>query len=330
MGKMCKFLYEERLKYKREKNKGMSQLCKLVMNAVSFGALIPKPAETKAVMKQEKHLYTYLRNNFHRVRRARKCGLSYEVELHQDDMDATLCKWGAMVLSYSKYLMDRLFACLGELGVKASYTDTDSVVFPTAALDPVGALFEWKYGLTFMGSQLLQFHSEFEMENILTGQEILTQEGKSIPTEHIAATRSYYLGKKLYFHFLEAEVGDECFVGCKFSAKGFTKAGIIATALKLYEGEEWMHPHERACYAIEELYARAARGDTIDVDLFPPESGKTRFVFDFGEGVKTPSDRFTRKFCITRGEIHPPLQPTVNDMIDELIDFNFDGSVKCY
>ena len=106
-------------------------MSKLVMNAVSFGALIPKPAETKAVMVRDEDTLKYLANHFLEVKRARKCGLVYEVESYSDDRKATLCKWGAMVLSYSKYLMDRLFYILGELKMPGMYTDTDSVVFPS-------------------------------------------------------------------------------------------------------------------------------------------------------------------------------------------------------
>ena len=140
-----KFLYDERLKYKKQKNAGMSQLCKLIMNAVSFGALIPKPAETKFVMKPEDGVLKYLANQFHEVKRARKTGNMYEVELYKVDMGPTLCKWGAMVLSYSKYLMDRLFDCIGAVGARGLYTDTDSVVFPAAALPEVERVFTERF-----------------------------------------------------------------------------------------------------------------------------------------------------------------------------------------
>ena len=85
MGRVVQFLYNEWLRYKAEGNSGMSELCKLVMNAVSFGALIPKPAETKAVMVQNDNTLKYLANHFLEVKRARKCGLVYEVECYSDD-----------------------------------------------------------------------------------------------------------------------------------------------------------------------------------------------------------------------------------------------------
>lgn len=305
MGLLVKFLYDERLKYKKEKNTGMSSLCKLIMNAVSFGALIPKPSESKFVMQKDENVLKYLANNFHTVRRARKSGLNYEVELYKIDMSGTLAKWGAMVLSYSKYLMDRLFACLGELGVVASYTDTDSVVFPAAAVPDVSALFEEKFQVEFMGSGLLQFHSEFELTSLVDGKEILTSEGETIPTEAIVADRSYYLGKKLYFHHLIAEYRGETFESCKFSAKGFTKRGIIRKGLELLSGEGPMVEvtHNNIVSGIERLFYLTSQGATFDVDLFPPGSGAPRFVFEFGVGVSTPHTPFLRKFSITRSEL---------------------------
>ena len=305
MGRMVKFLYDERLKYKREKNAGMSQLCKLVMNAVSFGALIPKMCESKFTMKREEEVLRYLNNQFHEVRRARKCGLAYEVELHSKDMDVTLCKWGSMVLSYSKYLMDRVFKLVGDVGAKAAYTDTDSVVFPAAALPDVSSLFERKFGIPFMGSQLMQFHSEFEMEDF-DGNEIKTLEGKSIPTDLITAVKSVYLGKKLYFHLLEAEVDGEKYLSCKFSAKGFTKQGILQTGYELYQSccapIEITKDQDALLNGVELLFSLASDGPPIPVNLFPPGCGKQRFVFDFGVGVSTPDTKFTRAFTITREE----------------------------
>lgn len=321
MGRVVQFLYNERLRYKREKNSGMSELCKLVMNAVSFGALIPKPAETKAVMVRDEDTLKYLANHFLEVKRARKCGLVYEVECYSDDRKATLCKWGAMVLSYSKYLMDRLFWILGELKMPAMYTDTDSVVFPHQGSDRVAAAFEERYGIPFFGKDLLQFHSEFELEDLVTKKEIKTSTGATIPTEAIVATKSYYLGKKLYFHRLEAFHEGEHFRGCKFSCKGFTKYGVVAAGLDLLReirtGPPMERDHETICDAVELLYQTAAAGKVHNVDLFPPGGGGTRFVFEYGVGVTTPDEPFYRSFCITRKEFAPPARPEELEEVDE-------------
>lgn len=219
-----------------------------------------------------------------------------------------------MVLSYSKYLMDRLFACLGDLGVKAAYTDTDSVVFPASAVEPVSKLFEEKFGITFMGSGLLQFHSEFEMTT-LDGKEIKTHDGKSISSDLVTAKSSYYLGKKLYFHRLEAQVDGWTYSACKFSAKGFTKRGILEAGYLLLEQEgvipegKRFDPEHRShlndLSGIETLFDKASKGGEIDIDLFPAGCGAPRFVFEFGVGVSTPSTPFIRKFAVTRKELRP-------------------------
>ena len=61
---------------------------------MSFGALIPKPSQSKFVMKKEEEVMKYVANKYHEVRRARRCGKTYEVELHAIETKGTLAKWG--------------------------------------------------------------------------------------------------------------------------------------------------------------------------------------------------------------------------------------------
>lgn len=305
MGEIVAFLYNERLKYKKEKNSGMSQLCKLIMNAVSYGANIPKMATLDVKMKTPDEINGFLYNNFFDVYRARRCGLMYEVELHQMDHAATLCKWGAMVLSYSKYLMDRLFYFVGNCGAVGRYTDTDSVVFPKAVLEQVTRQFEQSTSLPFMGPNLLSFHSEFELEDA-RGKPILDklQRPAKAVTEP-CAVESFYLGKKLYFHLVVAySVFGVPIVACKYSAKGFTIEGLIEKGLELLQVDiDAMTPQQKQLaeiYGLLEVYKIAAEGGELEIDLFPPSSEKTRFVYEFGVGVKTPDTQFTRTFRCTR------------------------------
>lgn len=261
------------------------------MNAVSFGALIPKPAVSTFVYKTADKLNTFLFNNYNLVRRVQQIGGStFEVELHDFDDKATLCKWGAMVLSYSKFLMDRLLGCLSEIGAPARYTDTDSVVFPRSALAQVCELFEAKYGIVFMGEDMMQFHSEFELE---------TPDGKTIPEHLVNAVRSYYIGRKLYFHRLEAKVGDKVHIGYKMSAKGFTKRGLEHYALRLTDNSMDFST-QNVAEGLERLYKGVSEGEEHEVPLYPLGVGAPQFTFEYGVGVSTKPTGFHRKFRNTR------------------------------
>ena len=132
---------------------------------------------------------------------------------------------GAMVLSHSKHLMNRVMCLAQDLGIMIFYQDTDSMHIERDRVPELAAEFEKRYGFPLIGNNLCQFHSDFSSAKL----------EKLYPGKPIYAKESYFLGKKLYLDVLTCEGATE--VDYHIRAKGISAPAIDAVVKRDFGGD---------------------------------------------------------------------------------------------
>lgn len=181
-----KFLFEERLRLKTEKNP-IQEVYKLLMNA-SYGKLIQRPIDTKIKFvysknKLEKTL-DYNHNfvkNYVKVSEDVYC-ITMIKPLETNEEQKKMVHLGSEILSMSKRIMNEVMCLSEDLGINIYYQDTDSMHIELDKIDLLSNEYRKLYNRELIGKQLGQFHSDFS--------------GKS--EKEIYACESFFLGKKSY------------------------------------------------------------------------------------------------------------------------------------
>ena len=70
---------------------------------------------------------------------------------------------GCQILSYSNRIMNQVLATAEDIGVKAFYTDTDSMMLQKSGVAKLREEYKNKYGRELIGKNLGEFSSDFEM-----------------------------------------------------------------------------------------------------------------------------------------------------------------------
>ena len=96
---------------------------------------------------------------------------------------------GVEVLSMSKRIMNKVFNCADDLGLKIYYQDTDSIHLNYDDVPEIVKHYKKKYNKELVGEYLCNFHVDFEMDGACS--EIYSKE-------------SLFLGKKTYIDILES------------------------------------------------------------------------------------------------------------------------------
>ena len=88
---------------------------------------------------------------------------------------------GVDILSMSKRIMNKVFSCSSDCGVKMYYQDTDSIHLIYDDVDKIVERYKYKYGQDLVGQGLGNFHVDFSMDGAVS---------------EIYGNESYFLGKK--------------------------------------------------------------------------------------------------------------------------------------
>ena len=242
MGEITCGLFNDRLRYKSEKNDAMQSVIKLMLNSAYGKTLIKKSLIKKELIQNcndekrknykeiKERYYARINKKFHMIKTIEKLNDNQSV-LVMDHYDDTynLAFVGCAILSYSKRIMNEVFNVANDLKIPIYYTDTDSMHLPTDGIKPIEDAFRLKYGRELNGKQLCQFHVDFSLKGA---------------DDEIVAPRSLFLGKKTYIDELECVNKDGSIVkGLHYRMKGMTQEGIIHEAetnhggdiFKLYE-----------------------------------------------------------------------------------------------
>ena len=206
-------LFELRRQYKREADPAirvLEQVIKLIMNS-TYGKTLQKPYTRRVQYKTfatEDDLLSYVSMNHHliltysRVQRTDGQISAVFETFHNRSKHQNFAHCGAEVLDTSKRIMYRVFQLCYELGIRIFYTDTDSIQMQGGRYQELCDAYRERYGRNLHGSDLGQFHPDFEPPPPPQFYKAVED-----PThEHPVSVKGYILGKKSLYHKVEYQV----------------------------------------------------------------------------------------------------------------------------
>ena len=195
---VIQYLFEKRKEFKSQKNP-VEQIFKLVMNSV-YGKTIMKPINSKTKIIKKNDFKKFKAKNYNHIKSYDELegGNAYQVKTIESLIkDYNLAHFGSIILSMSKRIISEVFCLAEDLGHEIYYTDTDSGHFRESEINELASEFKKKYGRDLIGTDLGQFHCDFE--NI--------SNDASMPI----SVKSIFLGKKAYIDMLQDDKGNIAF-----------------------------------------------------------------------------------------------------------------------
>lgn len=267
-------IFEMRLKAKKDKNEGLQQTLKLILNSI-YGKTGMKPGNEKSkIINSREELDRHIQNHYSKIKKIDCCRrekIENKIYLDKETMeyktrnndywiaytekinfeDYNTCQIASIILANSKVIVNDMLNHLNDNDKPAFYTDTDSLHTNEETLN-----FLKETRPELFGKKLLQLHDDFE-SNKLKG--------------NIYSKKFIYLGKKCYLDVLTDESGE---IDYHIRFKGCNQKVLLQYC-------------EDNNITIENLYEKFARGETIEMDLtrgavcfdIQPDSVITKNVF---------------------------------------------------
>lgn len=238
INEFIEILFNLRLKYKQAKNP-LQNTIKLLLNSI-YGKSILKPIETETKCIPKKNMWKYMYRNYNYIKEVNVCDEIDNVYVKRVKpivKHFNLPQFGVSVLSWSKYLMNRVMMTAEQNGIELYYQDTDSMHLNEDDVPVLAKLFKDKYGSELIGTKLGQFHCDFDAFDGAVGD--------------IHSRKLIALGKKSYMDILVDDEGNE---GVHIRLKGIPKQVILNKCTKL-----GVKPVE--------LYERMYNGESFTFDL---------------------------------------------------------------
>ena len=245
-----KTIFTKRAEYKKQGNP-IQNVYKLIMNSI-YGKTILKPHTSKITyIKQSdprlKNLINYHASEIQyinqidesdilAIKRTKSIGLHFNFSL-----------FGVHILAMSKRIMNEVMCLAEDLGMRIYYQDTDSMHIEKYNLTTLASRFKYKYGRELIGTNLGQFHSDFDLKPEST---------------NVRSVEAYFIGKKCYVDKLIDDEGNQ---GFHIRLKGVPTASVIDLANREYGGN------------VLEVYKQLAIGNSLRFNLLAGEAVK----FDF-------------------------------------------------
>ena len=166
---------------------------------------------------------------------------------------------GVEILSMSKRIMNEVMTLAEDNDFNMYITDTDSIHIDTDKVVKLGELFKDKYNRDLIGSNMGQFHTDFDLEGACG---------------EIVAIDSVFLGKKCYCDRLMSidKFGNDIF-GYHIRMKGVPNQSILHKANTDYNGD------------VIALYNDMYKGVEIEFDLLVNEDGSKKCRFQFNKDM---------------------------------------------
>jgi hypothetical protein len=217
-----KTIFDSRIKAKKDKNIGLSNLLKLIMNS-SYGKLAQKPCDEKIEIIRNSNIDSFINYNYNSLISATqhdgdkfyKCKLNQSINKSYSSPHQS-----CIILSYSKRIMNDVMCLAEDNDINLFYQDTDSIHMFDEDVNKLADLYKEKFDKELVGSHLGQFHSDFACP-----------EGykDSVSKKFIA------LGKKCYYDQIECTNIDtnEKILIDHIRMKGVTDYSIIHKAKQL-------------------------------------------------------------------------------------------------
>ena len=189
-------LFDLRAKYKKEKNP-LQQTIKLLLNSI-YGKSILKPVKTEKKVIDPNRFEDYVIRNYNFIQEITVTSGKnvYAKEIKPINKHFNCPQFGISVLSWSKHIMNCVMCLADQIGIDVYYQDTDSMHIEEEDVPKLAAAFKEKYGTELIGSQLGQFHCDFDP----------IKPGVPVRSKKLIA-----LGKKSYLDVLEDKEGNQAY-----------------------------------------------------------------------------------------------------------------------
>jgi len=175
-------LYNKRNEFKKQKNP-IQATYKLILNSF-YGKTIQKSIEYehKFINGRDKFI-SYIGNQHYKLKDSIKLSNDWYLVKTEKQLinQFSLVHIGVDILSMSKRIMNRVMTTAQDNKIDIYYQDTDSMHIINDKIDLLAEAYKKKYNRELIGSDLGQFHSDFDF-----------------PGTNIRSVESYFLGKKSY------------------------------------------------------------------------------------------------------------------------------------
>ena len=234
-----KLLFDLRKKYKAEGN-ALQNTIKLLLNSI-YGKSILKPVETEIKVINPKQLERFIIQHYNYIIEINEAKNGYKKHIYAKIIKSinthyNCPQFGVNVLSWSKHLMNRVMCLADQNNIPVYYQDTDSMHLKEDDVPKLGELFKKKYNTELIGTNLCQFHCDFDP----------IKPGVPVHSKKLIA-----LGKKSYLDLLEDTEGNTSY---HIRMKGVPQSVI-------------MNHCRNNNMTLEELYLKLFRGETIKFNL---------------------------------------------------------------
>jgi len=197
-GKIMNILFELRKKYKAEGNIVYQLIIKLLMNS-SYGKLIIKPSKHRYIFINKEDIQNYIAKHHNRVISYIDFGKNYCVKEKNFLLsNFNMPHWGGYILSMSKRILNEVHYIANTFDINIFYQDTDSIHIFDRDIKKLSEEYDKKYNKKLIGSELGQFHSDFQFD----------KKNPIKPIGKITSKICIILGKKSYIDILEDEKGN--------------------------------------------------------------------------------------------------------------------------
>ena len=221
---VIKDVYKKRNELKELKNP-LQEIYKLIMNS-AYGKTIQKPIDTETMFMYD----TAEKRKAHYLRNYNSIKATYLLSETPDKNNKLVERFeqrcaidkkfyysliGVLVLDMSKRIMNEVMVLAEDIGCIIKYQDTDSIHIRQRDKPKLEKAFKEKYGRELVGTELGQFHSDFD--------------SKILDTDTTYAKKCIFLGKKMYLDVLSDKNGGEDF---HIRMKGVSQEAIAEAAPK--------------------------------------------------------------------------------------------------
>ena len=227
------------------KSHPIQQVAKLMMNSI-FGKSILKVTDKEKKLvdkiryrrdKETKHWNKvdawgeFFKANMYRINKFEDLGSKVEAEIFKRDLSSSLNIFGTDVLAMARRIIMRVMVLAEEMEREHPemspglfYTDTDSMHIRNDLLEIVEQEYIRRYGTPIKGTDLTQFHIDFDTpKNFKPGEKV------------VGARESYFIMKKVYCDEL---FGDQGSIGYHWRMKGVQNDLVKPEHYKqIYEGK---------------------------------------------------------------------------------------------
>jgi hypothetical protein len=250
IGEVIRHLFNSRVKAKKKDKDGPLQDClKQSMNA-SYGKNGLKESKYKMKYFDKKQEYEIYRgNNAGNIVESSEKNGKYKIKMMVPVLShKNRCHVSSVILSMSKRIMNEVICLAEDMSIKIYYQDTDSMFLKRDELSRLKEMFESIYGRRLVGSDMGQFHCDFELK------------GADDPRSDF----SIFLGKKFHAHHVIGKDKD----GHNLSRDHIRSKGFPTSCLTRYaDRNEMMIPGRPDLSSLLGLYYKLYLGDKFVLNI---------------------------------------------------------------